>query len=95
MTVTEFRNDYILGFGYDKNSKAKKFRLVVLYRKTMNIANEVLENGNNTCFQQFLEGKDINKAILKFKADAIEEVLEYHKVENYNLSEAEINRYFE
>lgn len=95
MTVTEFRNDYILGFGYDKNSKAKKFRLVVLYRETMNIANEVLENGNNTCFKQFLDGKDINKAILKFKTDAIEEVLEYHKVTDYNLSESEINRYFE
>lgn len=95
MTVSEFRKDYILGFGYDKKSKAKKFRLVVLYRESMNIANEVLENGNNTCFQQFLAGKDLNKAILKFKIDAIEEILEYHKVTDYNLSEPEINKYFE
>ncbi|WP_152287451.1 hypothetical protein [Flavicella marina] len=95
MTVEEFRNDYILGFGYDKKSKTKKFRLVVLYRETMNIANEVLENDNNTCFKQFLEGKDINKAILKFKTDAIEEILVHHKVDNYNLSESEINKYFE
>lgn len=95
MTVAEFRNDYILGFGYDKKSKAKKFRLVVLYRESMNIANEVLENGNNTCFKQFLEGKDINKAILKFKTDAIEEILEHHKVIDYNLSESEINKYFD
>ena len=95
MTVEEFRNDYILGFGYDKKSKTKKFRLVVLYRETMNIANEVLENDNNTCFKQFLEGKDINKAILKFKTDAIEEILIHLKVENYNLSESEINKYFE
>ncbi|MFC2110070.1 hypothetical protein ACFLSU_05795 [Bacteroidota bacterium] len=95
MTVTEFRNDYILGFGYDKNSKAKKFRLVVLYRESMNIANEILENDNNTCFKQFLEGKDLNKAILKFKTDAIEEILDHHKVTNYNLSESEINKYFE
>lgn len=95
MTVEEFRNDYILGFGYDKNSKSKKFRLVVLYRQTMNIANEVLENDNNTCFKQFLEGKDLNKAILKFKSDSIEEILVHHKVEDYNLSESEINKYFE
>lgn len=95
MTVEEFRNDYILGFGYDKTSKAKKFRLVVLYRESMNIANEVLENDNNTCFKQFLEGKDINKAILKFKTDAIEELLVHYKVTDYNLSESEINKYFE
>lgn len=95
MTVTEFRNDYILGFGYDKKSKAKKFRLVALYRESMNIANEVLENDNNTCFKQFLEGKDINKAILKFKTDAIEELLVHYKVIDYNLSESEINKYFE
>lgn len=95
MTVLEFRNDYILGFGYDKTSKEKKFRLVVLYRESMNIANEVLENGDNTCFKQFLAGKDINKAILKFKTDAIQEILEYHKVTDYNLSEPEINKYFE
>jgi hypothetical protein len=95
MTVTEFRNDYILGFGYDKKSKTKKFRLVVLYRESMNIANEVLENDNNTCFQQFLAGKDLNKAILKFKTDAIEEILIYFKVKDYNLSENEINKYFE
>jgi hypothetical protein len=95
MTVTEFRNDYILGFGYDKKSKKKKFRLVVLYRESMNIANEVLENDNNTCFQQFLAGKDLNKAILKFKTDAIEEILIYFKVKDYNLSENEINKYFE
>lgn len=95
MTVTEFRHDYILGFGYDKSSKEKKFRLVALYRESMNIANEVIENGNNTCFKQFLAGKDINKAILKFKTDAIEEILEHHKVTDYNLSESEINKYFE
>ena len=95
MTVTEFKNDYILGFGYDKNSKSKKFRLVVLYRDSMNTANEVLENDNNTCFKQFLEGKDLNKAILKFKTDAIEEILEHYKVKDYNLSESEINKYFE
>jgi hypothetical protein len=95
MTVTEFKNDYILGFGYDKSSKSKKFRLVVLYRDSMNTANEVLENDNNTCFKQFLEGKDLNKAILKFKTDSIEEILEYYKVKDYNLSESEINKYFE
>ncbi|WP_139959745.1 hypothetical protein [Flavicella sediminum] len=95
MTVTEFRNNYILGFGYDKKSKTKKFRLVVLFRQSMHIANEVIENDNNTCFKQFLEGKDLNKAILKFKTDAIAEILEHHKVTDYNLSESEINRYFE
>lgn len=95
MTVSEFRNDYILGFGLDKSSKAKKFRLVALYRETMNIANEVIENENNTCFKQFMEGKDLNKAILKFKTDAIEELLNHYKVEDYNLSESEINKYFE
>ena len=61
----------------------------------MNIANEVLENDNNTCFKQFLVGKDLNKAILKFKTDAIEEILTHFKVKNYNLSENEINKYFE
>lgn len=95
MTVKEFKNDYILGFGYDKTSKAKKFRLIVLYRESMNIANEVLENDNNTCFKQFLEGKDLNKAILKFKTDAVEEILLHYKVADYNLSESEINKYFE
>lgn len=95
MTVADFKKEYILGFGIDKNSTIKKFRLVALYRETMNIANEVLENNNNTCFKQFLAGKDLNKAILKFKTDAIEELLLHYKVEDYNLSEKEINKYFD
>lgn len=95
MTVQEFREKYILGFGYEKDSKTKRFRLMALDRDSMQVINEVLENENNTCFKQFLAGKDLNKAILKFKIDAIEEILQIHNVENSNLSETEINKYFE
>lgn len=95
MTVQQFRNQYILGFGYEKNSKTKRFRLMALDRENMHVINEVLENENNTCFKQFLEGKDLKKAILKFKTDAIEEILQIHNVENSNLSENEINKYFD
>lgn len=95
MTVQQFREQYILGFGYEKNSKTKRFRLMALDRDSMQVMNEVLENENNTCFKQFLAGKDLNKAILKFKIDAIEEILQIHNVENSNLSENEINKYFE
>ena len=95
MTVQEFREQYILGFGYEKGTKSKRFRLVVLDRNSMQVMNEVLENENNTCFKQFLAGKDINKAILKFKIDALEEVLQVHNVTDINLSENEINKYFE
>ncbi len=95
MTVQQFRNQYILGFGYEKNTKTKRFRLVVLDRTTMQVVNEVLENENNTCFKQFLAGKDINKAILKFKLDSLEEILQLHNVENINLSNTEIDKYFE
>ena len=95
MTVQQFREQYILGFGYEKNSKTKRFRLMALDRNSMQVINEVLENENNTCFKQFLEGKNLNKAILKFKIDAIEEILQVHNVENCNLSENEINKYFE
>lgn len=95
MTVQQFREQYILGFGYEKNTKTKRFRLVVLERNHMQVVNEVLENENNTCFKQFLAGKDINKAILKFKTDALEEVLQLHNVIGVNLSENEINKYFE
>ena len=95
MTVQEFREQYILGFGYDKNTQTKRFRLMAFKRDSMQVINEVLENENNSCFKQFLAGKDLNKAILKFKIDAIEEVLQIHNVENSNLSENEINKYFE
>ena len=95
MTVQQFREKHIIGFGYEKNSKTKRFRLMVLDRDSMQIINEVLENENNTCFKQFLAGKDLNKAILKFKMDALEEVLQIHNVENINLSNAEIDKYFE
>ncbi|NJB83904.1 hypothetical protein [Wenyingzhuangia aestuarii] len=95
MTVQQFREQYIIGFGYEKNSKTKRFRLMVLDRTTMQVINEVLENENNTCFKQFLEGKDLNKAILKFKMDSLEEVLQLHNVENINLSENEVNKYFD
>lgn len=95
MTVQEFREQYIIGFGYEKQTKSKRFRLMVLHRDSMQIINEVLENENNTCFKQYLAGKDLNKAILKFKMDSLEEVLQLHNVENINLSENEINKYFE
>lgn len=95
MTVQEFKQNYIIGFGYDKKSTSKIFRLVALYRDSMEIANEVIENENNSCFKQFLDGKDLNKSVLKFKTDAIEEILIHKKVTDYNLSEAEINSYFE
>ena len=95
MTVQQFREQYILGSGYEKNSKTKRFRLMALDRDSMQVINEVLENENNTCFKQYLAGKDLNKAILKFKIDAIEEILQVHNVKNSNLSENEINKYFE
>jgi len=95
MTVQEFREKHIIGFGYEKDVKSKRFRLMVLDRITMHVINEVLENENNTCFKQFLEGKDLNKAILKFKMDSLDEVLQLHNVENINLSESEINKYFD
>lgn len=95
MTVQEFREKHIIGFGYEKGVKSKRFRLMVLDRITMHVINEVLENENNTCFKQFLEGKDLNKAILKFKMDSLDEVLQLHNVENINLSESEINKYFD
>lgn len=95
MTVQEFREKYIIGFGYEKETKSKRFRLMVLDRDSMQVMNEVLENENNTCFKQHLAGKDVHKAILKFKMDALEEVLQVHNVENINLSEKEINKYFE
>ncbi|MDO6738045.1 hypothetical protein [Wenyingzhuangia sp. 2_MG-2023] len=95
MTVQAFREKYILGFGYEKNSTNKRFRLIVLERNNMHMVNEVLENPNNTCFQQFLEGKDLNKAILKFKIDTLEEILQLYNVSNVNLSENEIDKYFE
>ncbi|MGY5352687.1 hypothetical protein ACXGQW_09010 [Wenyingzhuangia sp. IMCC45533] len=95
MTVQQFREKYIIGFGYEKKSKTKRFRLMVLDRDSMQVINEVLENENNTCFKQFLAGKDLNKAILKFKLDSLEEVLQLHNVDNINLSNAEIDKYFE
>ncbi len=95
MTVQQFREQYIIGFGYEKEIKSKRFRLMVLNRDSMQVINEVLENENNTCFKQFLAGKDLNKAILKFKLDALEEVLQLHNVQNINLSNVEIDKYFE
>ncbi|MEN8765622.1 MAG: hypothetical protein ACN4EF_00025 [Wenyingzhuangia sp.] len=95
MTVQQFRKQFILGFGYDKNTKTKRFRLMALDRDSMQVVHEVLENENNTCFKQFLAGKNLNKSILKFKIDALEEILQIHNVENCNLSENEINKYFE
>ena len=95
MTTTQFKKKYILAIGYQKETKSKRFRLIAVDRNTNQVINEVLENEGNSCFKQFMEGKDLNKAILKFKTDAIEEILLQHQVEDYNLSEDEINKYFE
>ena len=95
MTTSEFRNKYILALGYQKNTTSKRFRLIAVDRNSNQVVNEVLENENNSCFKQFMEGKDLNKAILKFKTDSVEEILLQHNVEEYNLSENEVNKYFE
>lgn len=94
MTVATFREQYTLVFGFVKDHPSKKLRLAVVDKTTMNLLHEIIENEQNTCFQQYLNGKDLNKAVLKFKTDALIEILNLYKVEDYNLSESEINLYF-